>query len=128
MTTQQRNGYRLRLRELSERLGTSVEDLRGEALRPLGSESANGTGLASVHDADLGSQAAAGDLALELLAPESEVLAEVNAALDRVRLGTFGLCETCSKPIGLARLTALPYARRCIRCTRAADAPKSEVR
>ena len=128
MTTQQRDGYRLRLREMSERPGTSVEDLRGEALRPFGAESENGAGLASVHDADLGSRAAAGDLALELLAPESEVLAEVNAALDRVRLGTFGLCETCSKPIGLARLTALPYARRCIRCTRAAAAPKPKVR
>ncbi|HUR53691.1 MAG TPA: hypothetical protein VMZ71_06150, partial [Gemmataceae bacterium] len=71
MTTQQLHGYALCLRNLRERLGEGVETLRGEALRPLAAESANGSGRASVHDADLGSRAADEDLALDLLAPES---------------------------------------------------------
>lgn len=121
MTEDQLHGYAAHLRDLRDRLGRSVAELRGEALRPLAAESANGTGPTTVHDADLGTRVADEELALELLAPETEILAEVDAALDRVRRGTFGTCEGCGKPIALARLTALPYARRCIRCARPAD-------
>ena len=121
MTTQQLHDYSLRLRSLHDRLDQGVEALRNEALRHIAAESANGSMRASVHDADLGARAADEELALDLLAPESEVLAEVNAALERVRVGSFGVCEACGKPIALVRLTALPYARRCIRCARQAE-------
>ena len=121
MTKQQLHEYAGRLRDVRARLGEGVADLRREALRPLAAESANGTVRASVHDADLGSRAADEELALELLAPESEVLTEVDAALERVRTGTFGTCEGCGRPIAQTRLAALPYARRCIRCARAAE-------
>ncbi|MBC2933289.1 TraR/DksA C4-type zinc finger protein [Nocardioides sp. zg-1228] len=43
-------------------------------------------------------------------------VAEVDAALERVDAGTYGVCESCGRPIGDARLEALPAARTCIRC------------
>ena len=43
-------------------------------------------------------------------------VAEVDAALDRVADGTYGVCEVCGGDIGAARLDALPAARTCIRC------------
>jgi DnaK suppressor protein len=43
-------------------------------------------------------------------------LAEIDAALERVGAGTYGVCERCGNAIGDARLDALPAARRCIRC------------
>jgi RNA polymerase-binding transcription factor DksA len=43
-------------------------------------------------------------------------LAEVDAALDRVEAGTYGVCERCGSPVGDARLEALPAARSCIDC------------
>jgi DnaK suppressor protein len=43
-------------------------------------------------------------------------LAEIDAALERVGAGTYGVCERCGNAIGEARLGALPAARRCIRC------------
>ena len=46
----------------------------------------------------------------------SRHLAEVDAAVDRVEAGTYGLCEVCGQPIGESRLEALPAARTCIRC------------
>jgi RNA polymerase-binding transcription factor DksA len=110
----------VRLRNLRDRLGSGVAELRSEALRPVGAEATNGTARGTVHDADLGARTADEELALELLAPEAEVLAEVDAALERVRLGTFGVCEACGHPISQARLSALGYARRCIRCARSA--------
>ncbi len=43
-------------------------------------------------------------------------LAEIAAARDRVRAGTYGECETCGKPIAPDRLEARPVARACITC------------
>jgi RNA polymerase-binding transcription factor DksA len=52
----------------------------------------------------------AGRLAQEL----QETLDDVEAALLRLQDGTYGLCEVCGKPIGAARLEAMPAARLCI--------------
>ena len=41
---------------------------------------------------------------------------EVDAALDRLKDGTFGICENCGKPIPIARLKALPWTTLCIDC------------
>ena len=41
---------------------------------------------------------------------ESQLL-EVNAALDRIAKGTYGICEKCGKPIEKERLEASPTAR-----------------
>ena len=49
-------------------------------------------------------------LALEL----REALDEVEAAIARLEGGTYGRCEVCNKPIGAARLEAMPAARLCI--------------
>jgi DnaK suppressor protein len=121
MTTTQLHQRTVQLRDLRERLGQGIAELRNEALRPVGQESTNGTGRATVHDADVGARTADENLALGLLAPETEILAEVDAALDRVRCGTFGTCAGCGKAIAAARLAAVPYARLCIRCARAAE-------
>ena len=51
----------------------------------------------------------------ERLATElQETLDEVEAAIARLEAGTYGLCEDCGKPIGPARLEAMPAARFCI--------------
>lgn len=42
------------------------------------------------------------------------LLAEVDAALERMDVGTFGLCETCHDPIEAERLAADPLLRRCV--------------
>ncbi|MDT0115395.1 TraR/DksA C4-type zinc finger protein [Microbacterium sp. PRF11] len=41
---------------------------------------------------------------------------EIAAARERVASGTFGVCESCGRPIADARLEVLPFARRCISC------------
>jgi RNA polymerase-binding protein DksA len=43
-------------------------------------------------------------------------LAEVDAAVERLDAGTYGVCEVCGAPIGEGRLEARPVARTCIRC------------
>jgi RNA polymerase-binding transcription factor DksA len=46
-------------------------------------------------------------------------LADVDAALARIRDGSYGECLDCGEPIALARLNAYPAARRCIACQQA---------
>ena len=46
-------------------------------------------------------------------------LAEIDAAMARLKAGTYGVCETCSQPISDARLRARPVARACITCASA---------
>ena len=48
-------------------------------------------------------------------------LVEIDAALDRVEAGTYGVCEGCNCKIPLARLNALPYATYCIQCQRESE-------
>jgi DnaK suppressor protein len=47
-------------------------------------------------------------------------LAEVEAAIERLAAGTYGVCEQCGQPIATARLEARPAARTCIECASAA--------
>lgn len=40
----------------------------------------------------------------------------IEAALQRIEQGTYGICVTCGKPISVERLTVIPYADKCIAC------------
>lgn len=46
---------------------------------------------------------------------ESERLSEIDAALERLRAGTYGICERTGKPIPAARLRAIPWTRYAMR-------------
>jgi DnaK suppressor protein len=46
------------------------------------------------------------------------VLAEIDAALERIDAGTYGMCASCSEGIAPERLEALPHATLCIDCKR----------
>ncbi|MEV6753960.1 TraR/DksA C4-type zinc finger protein [Streptomyces sp. NPDC051214] len=46
------------------------------------------------------------------------VLKEIEAALARVRDGSYGTCPTCAKPIPVERLEILPYTQFCVPCQR----------
>ncbi|CAN5249592.1 hypothetical protein BH20VER2_BH20VER2_16820 [soil metagenome] len=64
-----------------------------------------------MHQADAGSDAYDRDFALSLLSQEQDALYEIDQALKRVELGTYGVCEMSGKPIPHARLEAIPFAR-----------------
>jgi DnaK suppressor protein len=45
-----------------------------------------------------------------------ELLEQTEHALARIESGTYGVCESCGKPIGKARLQAFPRATLCVAC------------
>jgi RNA polymerase-binding protein DksA len=45
-------------------------------------------------------------------------LVQIERALERMEAGSYGICESCGKPIAPARLDAHPASSRCIECAR----------
>lgn len=43
-------------------------------------------------------------------------LQAINHALQRIKDGTYGICESCGKPIPYDRLEAVPYTTQCVDC------------
>jgi RNA polymerase-binding transcription factor DksA len=69
-----------------------------------------------MHQADAGSDAYDRDFALSLLSQEQDALYEIDQALKRIEVGTYGVCEMSGKPIPHARLEAIPFARFTVEC------------
>ncbi|HZE58782.1 MAG TPA: TraR/DksA C4-type zinc finger protein [Chthoniobacterales bacterium] len=89
--------------------GVAKDNLRSRAE---GSE-ASAFGM---HQADAGSDAYDRDFALSLLSQEQDALYEIDQALKRIELGSYGICEMSGKPISHARLEAIPFARFTVEC------------
>ncbi|MFE7665800.1 TraR/DksA family transcriptional regulator [Streptomyces celluloflavus] len=61
---------------------------------------------------------------LRLAATARMVLADVEAALERMDRGRYGNCHRCARPIPLDRLEIVPQARYCVRCHQAREAER----
>jgi DnaK suppressor protein len=73
---------------------------------------------------DLGDQASAEsdrNFYIRLKEREQKLIKKIDAALDQIENGTFGICEGCGKEIGLKRLKARPVATLCIKCKTEAE-------
>jgi DnaK suppressor protein len=51
-----------------------------------------------------------------ILEQQRKELNEIELALDKIKEGTYGICEMCEEPIGRARLEVKNFARFCITC------------
>jgi DnaK suppressor protein len=75
--------------------------------------------------ADEAFQADSGEMSSQLAELDARELSQIELALARLQLGTFGICaggsQNCQKKIPLARLNALPYSTFCINCQREID-------
>lgn len=63
------------------------------------------------HMADAGTDTFDRDFALSLVSSEQEALSEIEAAIKRIKDGTYGICESTQKPISKERLLAVPFTR-----------------
>jgi len=48
----------------------------------------------------------------------TRALSAIDAALERIEEGSYGLCRSCGRQIAPERLEAIPYATLCIECKR----------
>jgi RNA polymerase-binding transcription factor DksA len=90
----------------------SLEDETGELV----------SGSADNHPADTATETVDREIDYTLEENSGNVLREIEAALQRIEDGTFGICRTCGKAIEPERLEYLPWATQC-----AADARGSRA-
>lgn len=96
--------------------------LRGDvsAIADSALSSANGGGSGSStmpsHMADMGSDTFEQDNAILLMNSGGETLAAIEAALERIEEGGYGLCLECDGKIPKMRLKAIPYTLHCVKC------------
>ncbi len=56
------------------------------------------------------------DFNLTILDRHIDAMRDIEAALQRVRAGEYGVCIDCGEDVGFPRLMAYPTAKRCIVC------------
>lgn len=66
--------------------------------------------------ADTGAKAFEREHEMALAASHREILGQVERALRSIETSSYGICESCGKPIGKARLQAFPRATLCLAC------------
>jgi len=92
-----------------------VKTLEDEACKK-GTDAAGDLSTLPMHLADLGTDSHEQDISLGLMENETDELHEIQEAFERIKDGSFGLCENCRKKIPKERLKAIPYARLCVSC------------
>lgn len=66
--------------------------------------------------AELGTDNFEQEFTIGLIENEEEAMKEIGDALDRIKAGRYGACETCGKRVSKERLRIVPYTRHCIAC------------
>lgn len=101
------------LLRLHDELVPNMQNVTRDHLR---SGASNVSSSSGQHIGDAGSEAEVRDLTIRLLDKDREQLFEIDAALERIRRGTYGICEISLDPIPKKRLEVRPFCRLTVKC------------
>lgn len=108
-------------KSVQDELAEDLERLRAEldiSAKDLHDLLAGGVDGAGNDQADVGSNSLERDAEMSLAANQRELLMQTEKALDRLKDGSYGVCEVCGEAIGKMRLMAFPRATLCMDCKR----------
>ncbi len=105
-----RRYYKL-LIELRDHLTGQLDQHTEETLKRSAKDDAGDLSSYGQHMADAGTDTFDRDFALSVVSNEQEALSEIDAAIQRIKVGTYGICEVTGKPIAKERLLAVPFTR-----------------
>lgn len=101
------------LLKLRDSILPNMQNVTRDHLR---SGNSNVSSSSGQHIGDAGSEAEVRDLTIRLLDKDREQLFEIDAALERIRLGFYGICEVSLEPIPKKRLQVRPFCRLTVKC------------
>jgi len=107
------------LKEVQAELETEAAALRADlakAASAIAERLSDSVRDAGDDSADAGTKAFEREQELALTQNARDLLDQGERALARIDAGTYGVCESCGKPIGKARLLAFPRATLCVAC------------
>ena len=110
------------LKHFEERLLEERKKLLGQlgylerTLNKTQRDSAGDLSAYSFHMADMGTDAMEREKTFLFASSEGRLLYSVDEALRRLYRSEFGICQSCGKEIGKARLEAIPHVNLCVAC------------
>ena len=110
------NRFREALLAERTRIVAALENLKNE--NPGSVEDETGEEASDQHLADTATAMHDRELDYGLTENEEVLLTSIDAALQRIEDGTYGICSNRGEPIGEERLEALPWTDLCIDCAK----------
>jgi RNA polymerase-binding transcription factor DksA len=80
------------------------------------------------YDAMATSDDALSEVTATLMTAARAALADIDAALFRLAIGRFGVCQRCGRVIPAGRLQAIPMASLCLRCQLSEESENPHLR
>jgi DnaK suppressor protein len=119
MTSLDTTPYKTQLLQQRAALLAQLAQLRGGAIGRVQAS----TEHFATHEDSSAQTATERELEFALDDHETTELAAVDAALQRIATGSYGVCTTCGTQIPTQRLAVAPQAARCMPCQEKAEHP-----
>ncbi len=116
MTKKELEHYKKLLLKKREELLNEIEYIKENSFKKTMKESSGEISAYNFHMADQATDANEREKAFMFAYREDRLIYHIDRALERIKNGTYGLCQECGKPISKDRLEAVPHARLCIEC------------
>lgn len=100
-----------RLVELREHYSKGVKNRSDEVLKKSIKEDSGDLSSYGEHLADIGSESYERDLTFNMLSNDKNILSEIEGAIQRIKNGTYGICEVTGAAIPEDRLMSIPFTR-----------------
>ena len=97
--------------DLRKRYSSGVASRSEEVMKRSAKDDSGDLSSYGQHLADAGSGSFERDLAYNMISNQTEILSEIEAAISRIKSGTYGICEVTGEPIPEKRLEAIPFTR-----------------
>ena len=108
--------YKENLLTLRARLRGDVSQMADAALNKSRTEANGDLSSMPIHMADMGSDNFEQEFTLSLMENDGGTLTLIEASLERIEEGSYGICSQCGERIAPNRLKALQTATKCIAC------------
>lgn len=113
--------YKKLLLDKREELLDDISQISEDTLKKSQKDASGDISGYTFHMADVATDNYDREFSLGLASKERGVLFEINTALQKLQEGSFGICESCKKPITKIRLKAVPYATHCLKCQKSKE-------
>ena len=110
--------FKQMLLEKRREILANVNEMEDETLKKSRLDAAGDLSSMPIHMADIGSDNFEQEFTLGLMDSERKLLKEIDDALRRIEIETYGICEGTGRQIQKARLQAQPWARYCVEYAR----------
>jgi RNA polymerase-binding transcription factor len=114
LTGQEVKDFAQRLRSERDELSDQLNTIEDQTFATTQSDMSGDVGVDD-ESADAGTATFEREKELSIEQNVRDLIAKIERALKRIDDDTFGICQTCGRPIEKARLKALPYADLCIK-------------